>query len=199
MTTRGIAVAGLLVTATVTLTACGSGSQKHDPSPPPPAKGNSATATGPASAPAQGDGRATPADGACQLVSTSQVAAALGSAIEAKPTQQSSANGSQCLWIYADGSPASERGESTAVTLIVGKASADTKSKYLDPMRAQGQPIAGLGLPAYGTEGTPEDDGEGDPAQIAVDGGSWTLEVSAMDDELKVAQLVPIAKAALAH
>jgi hypothetical protein len=51
-----------------------------------------------------------------------------------------------------------------------------------------------IGLPAYPL---PKEQTQEDGDEVLVDGGSWFLDVTTNDDNLKAAQLVPLAKAAL--
>jgi hypothetical protein len=66
-------------------------------------------------------------------------------------------------------------------------------------LRTHGKKIDGLGLPAFGMEAYDADNSAG----FLVDGGSWAMIVGADDGSeptrLTIAQLTPIAKAALAH
>jgi hypothetical protein len=203
MKNKGIALAGLLATVCVGLAACSSSSKSDSSTGPATTAGSSGAALGSA-APAGNTGGSTKgrAADACNLVSADQIAAALGDKIDPKPVSQGSADGSICLWSYAKDSKAAA-GNSLAVQVISEKPTAEVETKYLQPARSQGQHIDGLGLPAYGFESKPGDDGddtEGEPAQLVVDGGSsYLLGVFAQDEHLKLAQLVPIAKAALAH
>ena len=172
----------LLIALSVGLTACGSSSKKDDPGTPP---GIAATDDKhPTSQ--QADGSSMPAGSACKLVSSTEIAAATGQHVDPRPMDTTDKGLSTCGWLFTDQAEA-------GIDLVVGSMTAQVRTA-IDSTRGKAKRIDGLGQPAYGAEATDADD-----AQLFVDGGSWFLSVEAGGQELKVAQLVTIAKAALAH
>jgi hypothetical protein len=132
-----------------------------------------------------------PQEHACELVSLDQVASATGHKIESDPPPLDTADKGQslCSWTFSDQS------DDNGVTLTLGPSTAAAKAQ-IQKERSAARHVSDLGIPAYGIEA-----GElgADNASLEVDAGSWFMTVEANDPQLKVAHLVPIAKAALAH
>ena len=185
MKRKGAAGACLLVALSVGLTACSSSSKKDDPGTQP---GIAATDdTHPTSQQPDGGGKSMPKGDACALVSVAQVAAATGYEVDPKPTGTTGKGESVCDWTFTK---EAEAGITLALAPMTAKVKADIAAA-----RPKIKTVDGLGFPAYGGEVGQIDDG----AELIIDAGSWVLTVQASGPDLKVAQLVPIAKAALAQ
>lgn len=185
MKRKSAAGACLLVALSVGLTACSSSSKTADPGRPP---GNAATDDKhPTSQQPDSGGKAIPKGDACALVSVAQVAAATAHDVDPKPISNAGNGASVCDWVFSNEAEA-------GITMVVAPMSEKIKAD-IGAARGKIKAVDGLGFPAYGGEAGQIDDG----AELIVDAGSWVLTVQASGPELKVAKLVPIAKAALAH
>jgi hypothetical protein len=212
MKTTGIALAGLLATASIGLAACSSGG-KADSAPPANNGGTGQTTGAPIQAPTtsgtetagdagsdtsssdtSGGGASMPTGKACQLVTVDQVAAATGHKIGPPQDATGDTLRDTCTWQFTDSD------HQSSVSLVVGNKASDASSnETVNMLRTHGKKIDGLGLPAFGIEAYDEDNGAG----LVVDGGSWAMILGADDGSestrLTLAQLTPIAKAALSH
>jgi hypothetical protein len=128
---------------------------------------------------------------ACKLVTKDEVAAATGRSVE-DPDDLGQSVKRICFWRFAN------QGNDYGVSVGVGQRSSEAVAA-LDVARSRGaKEVPGLGVPALGSEGgSVEEDSAG--ADLTADVGTWILVLRNSDPAGKLAQLVPIAKAALAH
>jgi hypothetical protein len=186
----GVAAVLAAVAVSLGLMSCSSNGSQQDPpnspaprasgttSPAPPQSGDNPPAT-------QAADMAMPKD-ACALVSVDQVATATGQDIKPSPGKdESSVFDVNCSYELAN--------DEGTVDVSVGKAPGNGLADLPEEMRAVLKPVPGLGKEAIG--GTTGDD----EAVLVVLTQSWVLNIDGRFPGAKLEQLVPIAKAALAH